>query len=109
MTFLLCFLASGIGITGCIYASAALATLCRRDWAEVYCNRYSCNPLGSICRCMVAPTDGKLADIARDCRGNSQHSHLHINSQERNIDPIAPKIMLIANDQPHHADLPSIQ
>jgi hypothetical protein len=34
MTFLLCFLASGIGITGCIYASAALATLCRRDWAE---------------------------------------------------------------------------
>ena len=34
MTFLLCFLSSGFGITGCIYVSAALASLCRRDWAE---------------------------------------------------------------------------
>jgi hypothetical protein len=34
MKFILCFLASGVGITGCIYASAALATLFRREWSE---------------------------------------------------------------------------
>ena len=34
MTFVLAFFASGIAITGCIYASAALATLFRREWPE---------------------------------------------------------------------------
>lgn len=34
MKFILCFIASGVGITGCIYASAALASLFRREWSE---------------------------------------------------------------------------
>lgn len=34
MIFLLSFLASGIGITGCIYTSVALATLFRREWSD---------------------------------------------------------------------------
>lgn len=34
MKFLLCLVVSGVGFSGCIYAAAALALLCRREWKD---------------------------------------------------------------------------
>lgn len=34
MTFILSFIASGIGFGGCLYAAASLAMLIRREWSD---------------------------------------------------------------------------
>jgi hypothetical protein len=34
MTFLLSLIASGVGVSACLYAAAGLALLIRRDWSD---------------------------------------------------------------------------
>lgn len=47
MNFIFCFLATNVGIAGCVYLSAALATLFRREWSEGFlCLALSVLPLG---------------------------------------------------------------